>query len=75
MRLITTNIGSDTKGQQTRGHKPEGTNPKATYPKATYPKTTNRSGEGPEAQYWTPLTGGMCHNSRKGIRKVLTYVP
>ena len=62
MRLITTNIGSDTKGQQTRSHKPEG----------TYPKATNRSGEGPEAQYWTPLTGRMCHNSQKGTRKVVT---
>ena len=33
MRLITTNIGSDTIGQQTRSHIPEGNKPKGDSPK------------------------------------------
>ena len=70
------NIRATNPKEQTRRYKPEGNIPEGNKPEGesedTIPKATNRSGEGPKAQYWTPLTGGMCHNSQKGIRKVVT---
>ena len=69
---MATNPKAQTRRYKPEGNIPEGNKPEGANPKATHPKATNRSGEGPKAQYWTPLTGGMCHNYRKGIRKVLT---